>query len=71
MFRGKAIDAPIEGPDKLRNLSSLLSKTDIFFSVARGRWGLSEWYPNKTKTKRQPKGVGTLDEEKKDVEQTS
>ena len=70
MFRGKAIDAPVEGPDKLRNLSSLLSKTDIFFSVARGRWGLSEWYPNKIKTKRPPK-VGTPDEEKKGAEQVS
>ena len=67
MFRGKATDTLIEGPDKLRNLSSLLSKTDIFFSVARGRWGLSEWYPNKQKTKRAPK-AGVPDEEKKTVD---
>jgi len=67
MFRGKATDALIEGPDKLRNLSSLLSKTDTFFSVARGRWGLSEWYPNKQKTKRAAK-EGKPEDEKKSVD---
>ncbi len=67
MFRGKATDALIEGPDKLRNLSSLLSKTDIFLSVARGRWGLSEWYPNKQKVKRGNK-ESKPDADKKDAE---
>lgn len=51
LFRGKATETLLEG-DRLRNLSSLLSKTEIFFPVARGRWGLSEWYPNKQKPKR-------------------
>jgi hypothetical protein len=45
LYRGKATDSLIEGEKRLRNLSSLLSKTDIFYSVARGRWGLTEWYP--------------------------
>ncbi len=46
MYRGKAIDSPMEGA-RLRNLSSLLSKTDLFHSVARNRWGLAEWYPQR------------------------
>jgi hypothetical protein len=51
LFRGKATETLLEG-DKLRNLSSLLSKTEIFFPVARGRWGLSDWYPGKQRPKR-------------------
>jgi len=51
LFRGKATETLLEG-DKLRNLSSLLSKTEIFFPVARGRWGLTEWYPGKQRPKR-------------------
>jgi hypothetical protein len=52
LYRGKATEVLLEG-DRLKNLSSLLSKTDtIFFPVARGRWGLAEWYPGKQKTKR-------------------
>jgi len=51
LHRGKTTETLLEG-DRLRNLSSLLSKTDIFFPVARGRWGLAEWYPGKQKVKR-------------------
>jgi hypothetical protein len=51
LYRGKAVETPMDG-DRLRNLSSLLSKTLLFFPVARGRWGLSEWYPNKQRPKR-------------------
>jgi len=51
LYRGKATETLLEG-DRLKNLSSLLSKTEVFFPVARGRWGLSEWYPGKQKTKR-------------------
>ena len=51
LYRGKTTETLLEG-DRLKNLSSLLSKTDIFFPVARGRWGLSEWYPGKQKAKR-------------------
>ncbi len=63
MFRGKATDALIAEAAKLRNLSSLLSKTGTFFPVARGRWGLAEWYPNKTRVKR---GVKEAQDEMKD-----
>ena len=41
LFRGKAIDKPIEGIAGLRNLSSMLSRSDDFVNVARGRWGLA------------------------------
>jgi hypothetical protein len=51
LFRGKATETLLEG-DRLKNLSSLLSKTEIFFPVARGRWGLAEWYPGKQRTRR-------------------
>ncbi len=45
LHRGKQTDRLIEG-DALRNLSSILSRAkDEFLSVARGRWGLVEWYP--------------------------
>lgn len=44
LFRGKATDALLEGA-KLKNLSSVLSRTPTFLSVARGRWSLAEWYP--------------------------
>jgi len=51
LHRGKATEVLIEG-DALRNLSSLLSRSDDFISVAKGRWGLSEWYPNKAKRRK-------------------
>lgn len=51
LYRGKATETLLEG-DRLKNLSSLLSKTEVFFPVARGRWGLAEWYPGKQKTRR-------------------
>jgi hypothetical protein len=54
LYRGKATEVLIEG-DALRNLSSLLSRSDDFISVAKGRWGLSEWYPNKAKKQRKTK----------------
>lgn len=45
LYRGKQTDKLIEG-DGLRNLSSILSRgKDDFLCVARGRWGLVEWYP--------------------------
>ena len=47
LYRGKAVDTPLTDESKLRKLSSLLSKTPDFHSVARGRWGLSEWYPER------------------------
>jgi hypothetical protein len=44
LFRGKATDALLEGM-KLKNLSSVLSRNEVFLSVARGRWSLAEFYP--------------------------
>jgi hypothetical protein len=44
LFRGKATDALLEGL-KLKNLSSVLSRNEVFLSVARGRWSLAEFYP--------------------------
>jgi len=44
LFRGKATDTLLEGL-KLKNLSSVLSRNETFLSVARGRWGFTEWYP--------------------------
>lgn len=60
LHRGKATDTLIEG-DALRNLSSLLSRSDDFISVAKGRWGLSEWYPNKAKKARKTKEAAVPD----------
>lgn len=54
LFRGKAISTPYTS-ENIRNLSSVLSRSDDFISVARGRWGLSEWYPGKVKKNRRPK----------------
>ncbi len=54
LHRGKATDTLIQGP-ALRNLSSLLSRSEDFISVAKGRWGLLEWYPNRSKKVRKPK----------------
>jgi HB1, ASXL, restriction endonuclease HTH domain len=48
LHRGKVTDRLIEGPGPLRNLSSVLSRSDEFISVARGRWGLREWYPSRS-----------------------
>lgn len=55
LYRGKATDTLLDG-DKLRNLSSILSKTEIFFPVARGRWGLAEWYPTKSRVRKKGNG---------------
>ncbi len=44
LFRGKATDTLLEGM-KLKNLSSVLSRNEVFLSVARGRWSLAEFYP--------------------------
>lgn len=57
LYRGKATENLIEGI-ALRNLSSLLSRSDDFISVAKGRWGLAEWYPNKMKKQRKAKDQG-------------
>jgi len=54
LYRGKATETLIEGAS-LRNLSSLLSRSDDLISVAKGRWGLSEWYPNRSKKSRKAK----------------
>jgi hypothetical protein len=53
LYRGKVYS---EQPKDvaLKNLSSLLSRSDDFISVAKGRWGLSEWYPNMKKKSRKP-----------------
>lgn len=51
LYRGKAISNPL-AENGLKNLSSLLSRSDEFTSVAKGRWGLSEWYPNRAKKAR-------------------
>jgi hypothetical protein len=58
LYRGKTTEVLIEG-DALRNLSSLLSRSDDLISVAKGRWGLSEWYPNKAKKIRKAKDAAT------------
>jgi hypothetical protein len=62
LYRGKATDTLLDG-DKLRNLSSILSKTEVFFPVARGRWGLAEWYPTKSRVRKKGNG-GELANEK-------
>jgi hypothetical protein len=63
LHRGKATDTLIEGI-ALRNLSSLLSRSDDFISVAKGRWGLADWYPNKVKKSRKQKESDQSDEKK-------
>jgi len=54
LLRGKAVESALDEKG-LKNLSSLLSKTGTFFSVARGRWGLKEWYPKSVIDKREAK----------------
>ena len=49
LLRGKATEAAMDDKD-IRNLSSNLSKNADFQSIAKGRWGLSEWYPGTEKT---------------------
>jgi hypothetical protein len=51
LYRGKAIETPFDEKG-IRNLSSTLSRSDDFISVAKGRWGLKEWYPNRAKRRR-------------------
>ncbi|MFZ0913830.1 MAG: hypothetical protein WBQ76_16160 [Candidatus Korobacteraceae bacterium] len=51
LLRGKAIEAALD--DKgMRNLSSNLSKTSDFQSIAKGRWGLAKWYGGAGKGKK-------------------
>lgn len=51
LLRGKAIEAALD--DKgMRNLSSNLSKTPDFQSIAKGRWGLAKWYGGAGKGKK-------------------
>lgn len=52
LHRGRAIELPIEDT---ANLSSMLSRSNEFVSVARGRWGLAEWYPDRVLRKRKGK----------------
>lgn len=48
LYRGKSVNSPI--PESgLKNLSSLLSRSTEFLSVARGRWGLAANYPGKVR----------------------
>ena len=58
LYRGKCTSAPLE-EKSLKNLSSLLSRADDFISVAKSRWGLSEWYPNRAKKSRKANGDQT------------
>jgi hypothetical protein len=55
LYRGKCTSSPLE-EKSLKNLSSLLSRSDDFISVAKSRWGLSEWYPNRAKKSRKGNG---------------
>ena len=51
LFKGKATETLIKG-ENIRNLSSVLSRAkDEFICVARGKWGLVEWYPNRSRKK--------------------
>jgi len=59
LYRGKCTSAPLE-EKSLKNLSSLLSRADDFISVAKSRWGLSEWYPNRAKKSRKSNGDQTV-----------
>jgi hypothetical protein len=60
LYRGKATETLIEGTRALANLSSQLSRAkEEFISVARGRWGLVEWYPGRALKRAQK----TADEE--------
>lgn len=52
LLRGKAIDTALDEKG-MRNLSSNLSKTPDFQSIAKGRWGLAKWYGGRGKKKRQ------------------
>lgn len=61
LYRGRATDALIQGP-ALRNLSSVLSRSDEFISVAKGRWGLLEWYPTRAKRTRKPRDGQNIDD---------
>ena len=51
LLGGKAIETALD--DKgIRNLSSNLSKTPDFQSIAKGRWGLAKWYGGTGKGKK-------------------
>ena len=52
LLRGKAIETDLD-EKKMRNLSSNLSKTPDFQSIAKGRWGLAKWYGGKGRKKKQ------------------
>lgn len=67
LFRGKATETLLEGM-KLKNLSSVLSRNQTFLSVARGRWGLTEWYPKSVVEARRKANAraGDAAEEKKE-----
>jgi hypothetical protein len=60
LHRGKAIDIPYDA-DSMKNLSSIISRSEDFVSVARGRWGLAEWYPERV-LKKHRKAKDTADE---------
>lgn len=47
LYRGKATESLMSNPSQMRNLSSVLSRSGEFVSIAKGRWGLVEWYPNR------------------------
>ena len=52
LLRGKAIETAHDEKG-MRNLSSNLSKTPDFKSIAKGRWGLAQWYGGKGRKKKQ------------------
>ena len=74
LYRGKSISSPLDEEKGLKNLSSLLSRSEDFISVAKSRWGLSEWYPNRSKKSRKgngdisPQAKGATPEETAPVE---
>ena len=68
LYRGKAINAPLQ-ESGLKNLSSVLSRADDFTSVARGRWGLSEWYPARAKKGRKNTEAQKLQEQEKEAKE--
>ncbi len=70
LFRGKATDTLLEGL-KLKNLSSVLSRNETFLSVARGRWGLTEWYPKsvvEARRKATARGTNGTGEQREEAE---
>lgn len=66
LYRGKAVSSPFQ-ESGLKNLSSVLSRSEDLISVAKGRWGLTEWYPGRKKKGRKsvPDASPKAEEEEK------